>query len=181
MAAIDLQALPAAEEIGGEMHDLIRELFPLPRSITGNGLRQTLAAIGERIPLELTEVPTGTPVLDWTIPQEWNVSAAWIDGPDGKRVVDLADSNLHVLGYSVPVARRVGLAELQEHLFSLPEHPDWIPFRNSYYHPNWGFCVQHRLLESLPEGEYEVRIDSTLEDGSLTYGEAFVPGRTDDE
>ena len=181
MAAIDLQALPAAEEIGGEMHDLIRELFPLPRSITGNGLRQTLTAIGERIPLELTEVPTGTPVLDWTIPQEWNVSAAWIDGPDGKRVVDLADSNLHVLGYSVPVAERVGLAELQEHLFSLPEHPDWIPFRNSYYHPNWGFCVQHRLLESLPEGEYEARIDSTLEDGSLTYGEAFVPGRTDDE
>jgi aminopeptidase-like protein len=181
MAAFDPQALPAADEIGGELHDLIRELFPLMRSITGDGLRQTLATIGERVPLETTEVPTGTPVLDWKIPQEWNISGAWIDGPSGERVVDLADSNLHVLGYSVPVSERLPLAELKEHLFSLPEHPDWIPFRNSYYHPNWGFCLQHRVLESLPEGEYEVRIDSTLEDGSLTYAEAFVPGEIEDE
>jgi aminopeptidase-like protein len=120
-------------------------------------------------------------VLDWTVPQEWNISGAWIDGPDGKRVVDYADSPLHVLAYSVPVRERLPLAELKQHLFSLPEHPDWIPFRNSYYNPNWGFCLQHRLLESLPEGEYEVCIDSTLEDGSLTYAEAFVPGETEDE
>jgi aminopeptidase-like protein len=181
MAAIDSQALPSADAIGREMHDLMRELFGFPRSITGNGLRETLTAIGERIPLEVTEVPTGTAVLDWTVPQEWNIHAATIDGPDGERIVDLAESNLHVLGYSVPVDARVPLSELQEHLFSLPEHPDWIPFRNSYYHPNWGFCLQHRVRESLADGEYQVRIDSTLEDGSLTYGEVLVPGQTDDE
>ena len=137
--------------------------------------------IGERVPLEITEVPTGTEVLDWVVPQEWNIAEAWIAGPDGNRVVDFADSNLHVLGYSVPVRERLPLAELKEHLFTLPEHPDWIPFRNSYYTPNWGFCLQHSRLESLPEGEYEVCIDSTLEDGSLTYAEALVPGETADE
>jgi aminopeptidase-like protein len=131
--------------------------------------------------LETTEVPTGTEVLDWVVPQEWNIAEAWIAGPDGNRVVDFADSNLHVLGYSVPVRERLPLAELKEHLFTLPEHPDWIPFRNSYYTPNWGFCLQHSRLETLPEGEYEVCIDSTLEDGSLTYAEALVPGETADE
>jgi len=181
MTATDPHEPPGVEEVGEELHDLIRELFPICRSITGNGLRQTFEVIGERIPLEVTEVPTGTQVLDWTIPQEWNVEAAWVAGPDGERVVDFADSNLHLLGYSVPVLRRLPLAELKEHLWSLPEHPDRIPFRNSYYSPNWGFCLPHRVLESLPEGEYEVCIDSTLEDGSLTYAEAFVPGETEDE
>jgi aminopeptidase-like protein len=181
MAAIDPNELPGVEQAGGELHDLIRELFPIPRSITGEGLRRTLELIGDRVPLEVTEVRSGTPVLDWTVPQEWNIAAAWLEGPDGKRVVDYADSPLHVLAYSVPVRERLPLAELQQHLFSLPEHPDWIPFRNSYYSPNWGFCIGHRLLESLPEGEYEVCIDSTLEDGSLTYAEAFVPGETEDE
>src|SRR5689334_6751675 len=177
--------MPASDphelSIGEELHGLIGELFPIMRSITGNGLRKTFELLGERVPLEVTEVPTGTQVLDWTIPQEWNIEDAWSDGPSGERIVDLADSNLHVLGYSVPVRERVPLAELKEHLYSLPEHPDWIPFRNSYYSPNWGFCVQHRLLESLPEGDYEVCIDSTLEDGSLTYAEAFVPGESEDE
>jgi aminopeptidase-like protein len=181
MAGIDFQALPAADDVGQEMHELARELFPICRSITGNGLRQTLGLIGERVPLETTEVPTGTKVLDWVVPQEWNIAEAWIAGPDGNRVVDFADSNLHVLGYSVPVRERLPLAALKEHLFTLPEHPDWIPFRNSYYTPNWGFCLQHSRLESLPEGEYEVCIDSTLEDGSLTYAEALVPGETADE
>src|SRR5580765_1208986 len=181
MAAIDPQTLPDAEQVGAELHDLVRQLFPLCRSITGNGLRQTLALIGERIPLEVTEVPTGTQVFDWTVPQEWNIEGAWIDGPDGTRVVDFADSNLHVLGYSVPVRERLRLAELKRHLYSLPEHPDWIPYRTSYYEPNWGFCLPHRQLESLPEGEYDVRIDSTLEDGSLTYAEAFVPGESEEE
>jgi aminopeptidase-like protein len=181
MTATDPHELPGVEEVGEELHDLIRELFPICRSITGNGLRQTFEVIGERIPLEVTEVPTGTQVLDWTIPQEWNVETAWVAGPDGERVVDFADSNLHLLGYSVPVRRRLPLAELKEHLWSLPEHPDRIPFRNSYYSPNWGFCLPHRVLESLPEGEYEVCIDSTLEDGSLTYAEALVPGETADE
>ena len=181
MAGIDFQALPVADDVGRDMHELVRELFPICRSITGNGLRRTLELIGERVPLEITEVPSGTQVLDWTVPQEWNLDDAWIEGPDGERVVDLRDSNLHVLGYSVPVRERLPLAELKEHLFSLPEHPDWIPFRNSYYSPNWGFCLQHRRLVTLPEGEYEVCIDSTLEDGSLTYGEAFVRGETKDE
>jgi aminopeptidase-like protein len=181
MAAIDPQTLAAPDQVGAELHGLIGELFPICRSITGDGLRRTLDVIGQRIPLEVTEVPSGTQVLDWTVPQEWNLRGAWIDGPDGKRVLDLADSCLHVLGYSVPVRERVPLAELKEHLYSLPEHPDWIPFRNSYYSPNWGFCLQHRLLESLADGEYEVCIDSTLEDGSLTYAEALVPGQTEDE
>jgi aminopeptidase-like protein len=181
MAGIDFQALPAADDVGQEMHELARELFPICRSITGNGLRQTLGLIGERVPLETTEVPTGTKVLDWVVPQEWNIAEAWIAGPDGNRVVDFADSNLHVLGYSVPVRERLPLAALKEHLFTLPEHPDWIPFRNSYYTPNWGFCLQHSRLESLPEGEYEVCVNSTLEDGSLTYAEALVPGETADE
>jgi aminopeptidase-like protein len=181
MAGIDFQALPAADDVGQEMQELARELFPICRSITGNGLRQTLGLIGERVPLETTEVPTGTEVLDWVVPREWNIAEAWIAGRDGNRVVDFADSNLHVLGYSVPVRERLPLAELKEHLFTLPEHPDWIPFRNSYYTPNWGFCLQHSRLESLPAGEYEVCIDSTLEDGSLTYAEALVPGQTSDE
>jgi aminopeptidase-like protein len=176
-----MAATDPPEQPGAELHDLIRELFPIPRSITGDGLRRTLELIGERVPLEVTEVPSGAPVLDWTVPQEWNIASAWIEGPDGQRVVDYADSPLHVLAYSVPVRERLPLAELKQHLFSLPEQPDWIPFRNSYYSPNWGFCLQHRLLESLPEGEYEVCIDSTLEDGSLTYAEAFVPGETEDE
>ena len=181
MAATDPNEQPGVELAGAELLDLIRELFPLPRSITGNGLRRTLELIGERVPLEVTEVPSGTRVLDWTVPQEWNIAGAWIEGPDGRRVVDYADSPLHVLAYSVPVRERLSLDELEQHLFSLPEHPDWIPFRNSYYQPNWGFCLQHRLRESLPDGEYEVCIDSTLEDGSLTYAEAFVPGESDDE
>src|SRR5262249_20880738 len=176
MAAIDPQTLPGAEQVGAELHDLVRELFPISRSLTGNGLRRTLELIGERIPVKVTEVPTGTQVFDWTVPREWNIEGAWIDGPDGERVVDFADSNLHVLGYSVPVRARLPLAELKEHLYSIPEHPDWIPYRTSYYEPNWGFCLPHRVLESLPDGEYEVCIDSTLEDGSITYAEALVPG-----
>ena len=181
MAGIDFQALPVADGVGRDMHELVRELFPIGRSITGKGLRRTLELIGERVPLEITEVPSGTQVLDWTVPQEWNLDDAWIEGPDGERVVDLRDSNLHVLGYSVPVRERLPLAELKEHLYSLPEHPDWIPYVTSYYEANWGFCLADRVLQSLPEGDYEVCVDSTLEDGSLTYAEALVPGESEEE
>ena len=181
MAGIDFQALPARADVGRELHELVTELFPICRSITGNGLRRTLGLIGERVPLEVTEVPTGTQVLDWTVPQEWNINDAWIETPDGQRVVQFGDSNLHVLGYSVPIRERMPLADLKEHLFTLPEHPNWIPFRNSYYSRNWGFCLQHSRLQSLADGDYEVCIDSTLEDGSLTYAEAFVPGESEDE
>jgi aminopeptidase-like protein len=131
MAGIDFKALPAADDVGRDMHELVRELFPICRSITGNGLRRTLELIGERVPLEISEVPSGTQVLDWAVPQEWNLDDAWIEGPNRERVVDLRDSNLHVLGYSVPVRERLPLTALKEYLFSLPEHPDWIPFRNS--------------------------------------------------
>ena len=163
------------------MHDLIRELYPLCRSITGDGVRRTLEIVSRELPLEVHEVPTGTQVLDWVVPKEWNVREAWIRGPTGETVVDFQDSNLHLVGYSQPVHARMSLAELQPHLYSLPEQPDWIPYRNSFYRDAWGFCLSHRKLESLVAGEYEVRIDSTLSDGSLTYAEAVLPGSSDRE
>jgi aminopeptidase-like protein len=135
----------------------------------------------ERIPLEIREVPTGTPVFDWTVPKEWNIRDAWIKDPSGRKVVDFQDCNLHVLNYSVPVHEKLPLAELKKHLFSLPDKPDLIPYRTSYYKEAWGFCLSHRTLESLPEGEYEVLIDSTLAGGSLTYGECLLAGDSERE
>ena len=162
------------------MTELLERLFPICRSLTGDGVRQTLDIVGEQIPLERTEVPSGTQVYDWTVPREWNIRGAWLDGPQG-RVCDFADSNLHVLGYSVPVNERLTLDELRPHLFSDPERPQVIPYRTSYHNENWGFCLPHELVERLPDGEYEAVIDSTLEDGSLTYAEHVVPGASDDE
>ena len=167
--------------IGDDLFDFIARAFPIARSLTGEGVRQTLALIAERIPLVVHEVPTGTAAFDWTVPREWNVREAWIKGPDGGKVVDFADCNLHLLGYSVPVHTRLPLAELREHLFTLPDKPDLIPYRTSYYQEAWGFCLPHETLAALPEGEYEVSIDSTLAPGSLTYGECFLPGATDRE
>jgi aminopeptidase-like protein len=161
---------------GEEMYRFIAEAFPLCRSITGDGVRRTLAMIAERIPLTVHEVPSGTQVFDWTVPHEWNIRDAWIKDPSGRKVVDFQESNLHVLNYSVPVHARMPLAELRPHLFTLPFKPDLIPYRTSYYKEAWGFCLAHRQLEALPEGEYEVFVDSTLADGSLTYGECFLPG-----
>ncbi len=176
-------------EAGREMHALATRLYPVPRSLTGDGVRETLGVLGERVPLEVHEVPSGTPVFDWTVPREWNLRAAWIKDPEGRTVVDVADHGLHVMGYSVPVDARMTLAELREHLFTLPELPDRIPYRTSYYSEAWGFCLRHSKLEELeardlePDGggEYEVRIDATLEDGSLTYGELVVPGEGESE
>jgi aminopeptidase-like protein len=161
--------------------DLIAAAYPICRSITGDGVRRTLAMIRERIPLEIREVPSGTPVFDWTVPKEWNIRDAWIKDPSGKKIVDFQDCNLHVLNYSVPVHEKLPLAELKKHLFSLPDQPDLIPYRTSYYKEAWGFCLSHRALESLPDGEYEVLIDSTLRDGSLTYGECLLPGDSERE
>lgn len=163
------------------MHDLMAELYPICRSLTGDGVRETLGILEREVPLEITEIPSGTQVFDWTLPREWNVRDAWIAGPDGNRIVDFRRSNLHVLGYSVPVRTRVSLAELREHLFTDPENPDWIPFRTSYYQENWGFCLSQRQLEQLPDGEYEAVIDSSLADGFVTYAEAHVPGELADE
>lgn len=166
---------------GQEMHRFIEEAYPLCRSLTGDGVRRTLAMIRERIPLEVREVPSGTPVFDWTVPREWNIRDAWIKDPAGRKVVDFQTCNLHVLNYSVPVHERLSLGELKKHLFTLPEKPDLIPYRTSYYKEAWGFCLSHRAMLELPQGEYEVLIDSTLQDGFLTYGECFLPGESERE
>ena len=178
---IDRAAAPSPEEAGEEIHELMRELWPLPRSLTGNGLRQTLALVGGLLPLDIVETPSGTAAFDWTLPREWNIREAWIDDPGGRRVVDFRDSNLHVLHYSVPVRARLPLAELREHLFTLPEHPDRIPYRTSYYREAWGFCLSQQQLDELPDGDYDVCIDSTLADGQVTYGEAMLPGELEQE
>lgn len=167
--------------IGKKMHALAERLYPLCRSISGDGVRQSLHILQEHIPLEIHEVPTGTPVFDWAVPREWNIRDAWVKGPQGQKVIDFQQHNLHILQYSVPVRRRLSLPELKEHLFTLPEQPGLIPYRTSYYQENWGFCLPHRQLEALQEGEYEVFIDSSLEDGHLTYGEYFLPGKTEEE
>jgi aminopeptidase-like protein len=162
------------------MYSFMEELFPISRSITGDGIRATLGAIGKRIPLEMHEVPSGTQVLDWTVPKECNIHDAYVKGPGGEKVIDFNEHNLHVVSYSVPVRAHMDLAELKEHLHTLPDQPDLIPYRTSYYSESWGFCLPHDELLQLPDGEYEVVIDSTLEGGSLTYGECVLPGDTDD-
>ena len=160
---------------------LIAELFPICRSITGEGLRTTLRILQQIVPLEIHEVPTGTRVFDWTVPREWNIRAGWIKDSRGDTVVDFKNSNLHVVSYSVPTHAKVSLAELQTHLFSLPNHPEWIPYRTSYYRENWGFCLPHRQREQLREEEYEVYIDASLREGHLSYGELYLPGESDEE
>src|SRR6266850_4230090 len=170
---------PLAE--GQAMVRLIAELYPICRSITGDGLRETLRLLQRQIALELREVPTGTQVFDWTVPKEWNIRDAYVKNAKSERVIDFRKSNLHVMNYSVPVQRRMTLAELKEHLFTLPAHPDWVPYRTSYYKESWGFCLAEKQFAKLKDEEYEVCIDSTLEDGHLTYGEYLLPGETRDE
>jgi aminopeptidase-like protein len=166
---------------GAAMHGLVAELYPLCRSITGNGVRQTLEILRARLPLAVHEVPSGTPVFDWTVPPEWNIREAHVTGPDGRRVIDFRHSNLHVVSYSVPVRARMTLAELRPHLFTRPDWPEVIPYRTSYYSETWGFCLSQRQLDGMVDGEYDVLIDASLAPGSLTYGEYLVPGASDDE
>lgn len=163
-------------DYGQAMMDLMATLYPICRSITGDGVRHSLRLLQQEIPLTIHEVPTGTPVFDWTVPTEWNIRDAYVKNARGEKVIDFQRSNLHVLNYSTPIAERMPLAALKEHLFSLPDQPQSIPYRTSYYHANWGFCLAHADLEQLPEGDYEVYIDATLADGSLTYGELILPG-----
>lgn len=170
-----------SQDPGTTMLDFIADLYPICRSITGEGVRETLRMIQKRIPLEMHEVPSGTNVFDWTVPLEWNVSDAYIKNEAGVRVVDFKANNLHVMSYSSPLKKRMTLEELKPHLFSLPDHPEWIPYRTSYYQENWGFCLSHKNRELLKNGEYEVVIDSTLLPGSLTYGESYLPGENVDE
>jgi len=167
--------------IGVELHRLIADLYPICRSITGQGLRETLRALESLVPLTLREVPTGTQVFDWTVPKEWNIRDAYVKNSRGERVIDFQSSNLHVVNYSVPVRQKMRLAELKTHLFTLPDRPDWIPYRTSYYKEDWGFCLSQRQLELLPDDEYEVVIDSTLQAGRLSYGECFLQGELPDE
>ena len=172
----------SSRNIGAELYDFAADLFPICRSITGNGLRQTLQAIGARIPLEIHEVPSGTPVFDWVVPKEWNIRDAYIADDQGRRIVDFRDSNLHVVNYSIPINARVSYAELKSHLHTIPEHPNWIPYRTSYYKEDWGFCLTHEQLQKLdPDGQYDVYIDSSLEEGALTYGECYLPGQSEHE
>ena len=161
------------------MSALIARLYPICRSITGDGVRETLAILREQIPLEIQEVPSGTKVFDWTVPREWNIRDAWIKNAAGERLIDFNKLNLHVVSYSVPVNRRMRLPELKDHLFTVAGHPDWVPYRTSYYNESWGFCLSEHQLAKLNElEEYDVCIDSSLAHGHLTYGEYLLEGET---
>ncbi len=170
-----------ADDIGQRMYRLITKLYPICRSITGDGFRETLNIIKDYISLEIHEVPTGTEVYDWTVPKEWNIKDAYIKNSQGEKIIDFKKSNLHVVNYSVPVRQKMSLDELKGHLYTLPDYPDWIPYRTTYYKENWGFCLTHKQYLELPAGEYEVVIDSSLEAGHLTYGEYFIAGETTEE
>lgn len=166
---------------GDEIYTLAERLYPICRSITGDGVRETLSIIREYIPIEVHEVPSGTRVFDWTIPKEWNISDAYVKNTKGEKVIDFKESNLHVLNYSSPIRANLPLSKLKKHIYTLPEYPQWIPYRTSYYKENWGFCMAHNEFKMLEEDIYEVVIDSTLRDGSLTYGELYLKGEVSDE
>ena len=170
-----------SRQVAEDILALSAELIPICRSITGDGLRETLRILAREVPLTIHEVPTGTPAFDWTVPKEWNIRDAYIKGPDGRRVVDFRRCSLHVLNYSLPVNATMSRAEIEPHLHWLPEHPSAIPYKTSYYAEKWGFCLSQRQRELLGEGPFEVRIDSTLEPGALSYGELVIPGETEEE
>jgi aminopeptidase-like protein len=170
-----------SDTYGKSMYSLIENLYPICRSITGNGVRQTLYVLQEFVPLKIHEVPTGTKVFDWTVPKEWNITEAWIKDSHGNKIVDFNDSNLYVLNYSIPVNKNIKLSELKEQLYTLPEQPDLIPYRTSYYKEQWGFCLPHNQFLNMEDDVFQVSIDSTLEDGSLSYGELFIQGDSADE
>jgi aminopeptidase-like protein len=176
-----LETAPTYNDVAREMYELIAELYPLCRSITGDGVRKTLSILNQHIPLDIHEIPTGTPVFDWTVPKEWNIRDAYVKNVKGERIIDFNRSNLHVVGYSTPLRKTLRVEELREHLFTLPDRPEWIPYRTSYYTENWGFCLSHKQFLELQDAEYEVCIDASLENGYLTYGEYYLPGDTTDE
>ncbi len=163
------------------MHELISDLFPICRSITGDGVRESLAIIGSEIPLKITEIPSGTNVLDWEVPDEWNISEAYIKDSNGRKIIDFQDCNLHVVNYSVPVRAKMPLSQLKKHIFTLPDQPDVIPYRTTYYDRTWGFCMRHADLLNMNDDEYEVVIESSLENGSMTIAECIKIGTTDKE
>jgi aminopeptidase-like protein len=171
----------ATETIGDELYGLAAQIFPICRSITGQGVRDTLRLLSEHAPIQVHEVASGTQVFDWTVPREWNIRDAYIKNGKGERIVDFRKSNLCVLNYSSQVRATLSLDQLKAHIFTLPDQPDLIPYRTSYYSEAWGFCMPHRQFAELADEQYEVVIDSSLRDGSLTYGELDVPGESEDE
>jgi len=169
-------------EIGKSIYGLCERLWPITRSITGNGVRQTLAILKEHLPsLVITEVPTGQACFDWEVPKEWNIKDAYVIDPNGKKILDFKVNNLHVVGYSIPINKTMTLVELQKHLHSLDDQPEAIPYVTSYYEERWGFCLSQNQRVMLKEGSYRVHIDSELSFGSLTYGEVIIKGRSDKE
>ncbi len=181
MTIDDLRGTLDEGTLGQQLYELVADLYPICRSITGDGVRETLRRLQRYLPLTVHEVPSGTDVFDWTVPREWNIRDAYIKDARGERVVDFRRSNLHVVNYSVPVRGQMSLEDLRPRLFTLPERPEWVPYRTSYYRESWGFCLSQRQLDALPDGEYEVCIDSSLEAGFLTYGEAYLAGESTDE
>ncbi len=177
----DIEIYKHPDPAGESMFALMRRLFPICRSLTGNGVRETLRIIRELIPLEIHEIPSGTQVFDWTIPEEWNIRDAWVKNERGEKVIDFQKCNLHLLNYSEPFKGKMPLSELQEHLYSLPDQPDLIPYITSYYKRRWGFCLTHKERQKLAEGQYEVFIDSTFENGHLTYADLIIPGQSEKE
>jgi len=175
-----LEALDAGA-LGAELHALVQELYPICRSITGDGLRESLRILQRLAPLSLHEVKSGTPVFDWVVPREWSFRSARLVGPSGEVVADAARLNLHLLNYSIPFHGTVSLEELEQHLHSLPDAPSRVPYRTSYYREAWGFCLSHDVRRRLGPGQYRVDIDTTLADGSLTYGELLVRGKREEE
>jgi aminopeptidase-like protein len=171
----------SAEESGEALYELAQKLYPICRSITGPGVRQTLDVLSNFIDLSITEIRTGTDVFDWTIPNEWSVKDAYIASIDGQRLIDFHAHSLHVLNYSAPFKGRVTMEELRPHLHTLPDQPDLIPYRTSYYNEKWGFCLSQKQLERLGDGPFDVEIDSTLAPGSLSIAEAFIPGTSEEE
>jgi len=169
------------DSIGPEMIRLMTDLYPICRSITGNGVRETLNILKQYVPLTITEVPSGTPVYDWTVPKEWNIKDAYIKNAKGEKIVDFKQNNLHILNYSTPINQKMTLNQLKEHLFTIPDKSGWVPYRTTYYDENWGFCISHDQYQQLPDEEYRVFIDSTLDEGSLTFGELLIKGESTDE
>ncbi len=181
MSTDDLIKTLGSQNSGKALHDFVAELYPLCRSITGEGVRETLRLVQKRIPLDIHEVASGTQVFDWTVPLEWNIRDAYVKNRAGERVIDFKVSNLHVVNYSQPIRELMKLEELKPHLHTLHEHPDWVPYRTSYYKDNWGFCLSQKQLSQMADKEYEVCIDSSLTQGALTYGECYLPGASTDE
>lgn len=178
----DLPGVKLDEQLlGRQLYDCVADLYPICRSITGDGVRETLSHLKQIVPLTVSEVPSGTAAFDWVVPNEWNIRDAYVKNAQGERVIDFHDSSLHVLNYSRPIGETMSLAELRPHLFTLPDKPDWVPYRTSYYAENWGFCLSQNRLDALPEEEYEVCIDSSLGPGALTYGELLIPGESAEE